>query len=280
MHDLEYSLEAMNAKSAFYRAKTMIYVEGDDDLMFWEEVFSRVPDFSFEVESVGGSSELDKHIKNIEAGSLDAIAARDADFLRFSGQASSSIRVVLTYGYAIENSLYTPDVLHHMARSWCRSAAVTQAQCAQWLRDLALSFSPLVALDIANAASNSGVAVLPDNCTRFMTGQTSAKACPVKIAKHVGDITPLLPKKAVAAGQKAIAASATAPVDYLRGHLLVSAVLKFLLHTAKQLDKKIAVSLDAIYAAAIAHFSRSLSAAHPHRAYYSTSTLTAAASFG
>ena len=80
MRDLEYSPDALNAKSAFYRAKTMIYVEGDDDLMFWEEVFSQVPDFAFEIESVGGSPELDKHIKNIEAGSLDAIAARDERF--------------------------------------------------------------------------------------------------------------------------------------------------------------------------------------------------------
>jgi hypothetical protein len=280
VRDLEYSADALNAKNAFYRAKTMIYVEGDDDVIFWEEVFSHIPDFAFEIESVGGSPELDKHIKNIEAGSLDAIAARDADFLRLTNRLPTSPRVVYTHGYAIENSLYTADVLHYMARSWCKSPSVTQAHCAHWLHDLASSFAPLIALDIANAVSNSGVAVLPDNCTRFMTGQTTGKVCPKKIARHATETMPRLPKKAVAAGNTVVAASATAPLEYLRGHLLASAVLKFLLQTATTMGKKINISMDALYAAAIANFSRSLTGTHPHKAYYSAATSAAAACVG
>lgn len=279
MRNLEYSPEALNAKSAFYRAKTMVYVEGHDDLMFWDDVLSLVPDFTFEIESVDGSTELDKYIQKIEAGTLEAIAARDADYLRFTGHIPTSSRVIYTYGYAMENSLYTGEVVHHVARSWCKSNKVTQARCVQWLNTLASSFSPLVTLDIANAVSNAGVAVLTDNCTRFMTSQVSATPSPGKIAAHVANTKPMLPKNAISTGRAALASTASAPLDYLRGHLLASAVIKFLIQIAKELDKKIHVSLDALYAVAIAHFARSFSAAHPHYVYYTTATTTAAATF-
>lgn len=279
MHDLEYSLEALNAKNAFYRAKTIIYVEGDDDLMFWNAVFSLVPNFAFEIESVGGSPELDKYIEKIEAGLLDAIAARDADFLRFESHLSASARVIYTHGYAIENSLYTADVLHHMAQSWCRSPKITQAQCVNWLNDLAASFAPLVILDIANAISSAGVPVLPDNCTRFMKSQASAQVCQNKVAQSVKATTSRLTKEAISNASTAFMASAAFPLDYIRGHLLASAVMKFLIETAKQLGKKISISLNALYAAAMENFSFSLSSAHPHRAYYNTAASAAAVSF-
>lgn len=276
MPNLEYSPEALNAKSAFYRAKSMIYVEGDDDLMFWEEVFSHVPDFSFEVESVGGSAELDKYIKKIEDGVLEAICARDADYLRFIGRNPISPRVIYTHGYSIENTLYTADALHHLARLWCKSNVVTQTQCVQWLNNLATSFTPLIALDIANAVTNSGVSVLPDNCARFMTSQVSATPCIKKIAARVTTIEPSVPKKAVSKAHTALASSTSTPFDYLRGHLLASAVIKFLNQVAKALGKKINVSLDGLYAAAIAHFGRSFTTSHPHYAYYSAATNAAA----
>lgn len=279
MADLEYSTDALNAKSAFYRAKAIVYVEGDDDVIFWEELFSKVSEFSAVVEAVGGSGELDKYITQIEDGKLDAIAARDADFLRYQGLVASTARVIYTFGYSMENSVYTHDVIHHLVRSWCKSTALTHAQCAKWLSELGTAFAPLIALDIANATSNAGAAVLTDNCTRFMTGQASSTPCPIRINAHAADVEPHIPKKAVVNAKKVILSSASGSIDNLRGHLLATAVLKHLLQTAKSMGKKINISMDALYAAAISNFARVFGPAHPHHGYYSTSTAGAAATF-
>jgi Protein of unknown function (DUF4435) len=277
--DLIYSTEALNAKSAFYRAKAMVYVEGDEDVLFWDELFSKVPEFSVVVESVGGSGELDKYITRIEAGELDAIAARDADFLRYQGLIAKTARVIYTFGYSMENSVYTADIVHHVARSWCKSPALTNAQCAQWLNELGTAFAPLIELDVANAIGNSGAAVLADNCTRFMTGQASAKPCPNRITIHATEVATKISKRAVGAAKKELANSPSGSVDNLRGHLLATAVVKFLLQTAKNLGKKINVSMDSLYATAISNFARAFGPTHPHHAYYTTATDGAAATF-
>jgi hypothetical protein len=277
--ELQYSVDALNAKSAFYRAKTLVYVEGDDDVLFWEELFSKVPDFSAAIESVWGSGELEKYIKQIEAGDLHAIAARDSDFLRFQGAVSQAARVIYTFGYSMENSLYTADVIHQLAKTWCKSPSITRAQCSQWLADLGLAFSPLIELDVANAISNCGEVVLTDNCTRFMTGQSSATPCSKKIATHAADVRTRIPSRAVAAAKRARATAPNGSVDHLRGHLLATAVVKFLLQTAKALGKKINVSMDSLYANAISNFARAFGPAHPHYAHYSASISAAAATF-
>jgi Protein of unknown function (DUF4435) len=279
MADLDYSVDALNAKNAFYRANAIVYVEGEDDVLFWEELFSKVPDFSAVIESVGGSSNLQKHIVQIEAGTLDAIAARDADFLRFQGSTANSTRVIYTPGYSIENSLYTAEVIHQIARTWCKSPEVTNEYCTNWLSELGDAFIPLIELDIANALSNAGVAVLADSCTRFMTGQTSAIACSDRIAAYATDITLKIPKPSIAKAKKALAKSSVPPTEILRGHLLATAVLKFILQTAKSLGKKINISMDSLYAAAMPNFVKLFGSSHPHRNYYTTAIDNAVASF-
>lgn len=279
MSSLEYSIEALNVKNAFYKVKTMVYVEGEDDLMFWDVIFSKITGFKYKIEAVDGCPELDKYINNIEAGVLDAIAARDSDFLRFTGRISSNPRAIYTFGYAMENSLYTSEIVHQITRYWCKSLAVTEADCVKWLNDIATAFTPLVALDIANAISDSGVSVLKDNCTRFMASQASATPSIEKIAAHASDIATKLPKKSITAAHGAMALSSSASLDFLRGHMLATAVSKFLTQVAKRLKKKITVSFDALYAVAISHFVRLFSSTHPHYAYYTTATATAAATF-
>jgi hypothetical protein len=90
MPDISYSDEALNVRNAFFGAKVIVYVEGDDDVLFWHEVFEQVADDHFEVESVGGVENLDEYIRKIAAGQLSAIAARDADFLPIIGVCSSN----------------------------------------------------------------------------------------------------------------------------------------------------------------------------------------------
>lgn len=71
MSEFEYSIDALNVKSSFYKANSIIYVEGDEDVMFWNEIFSRIDGFDYQIETLGGSEELDKYIEKISRDVLN-----------------------------------------------------------------------------------------------------------------------------------------------------------------------------------------------------------------
>jgi hypothetical protein len=273
--DLNYSDDALNVKCAFYRATAMVYVEGDDDVLFWHEVFAKVPGSSVEIESAGGSDQVDQYIDLITSGRLNAIAARDLDFLGHLRKTSDDPRVLYTFGYSIENSLYTADAIASLVRLWCKSPRANTAECANWLNDVARELQPLVKLDIANRFSESGAQTLGDNCTRLMTSQVSSTVCPHKVAAVVAAATPRIP---LADRERAATSMGTLPDDIIRnirGHFLASASLKYLLSRAKAIGRRIDVSSDSLYAAAMAHFGRVMGHNHPHQDHYLASASNA-----
>lgn len=268
MLDLSYSDDALNVRSAFFGAKAIIYVEGDDDVLFWQEVFSRVTHEPFEVESVGGAPALDEHIAKIAGGKLRGIAARDADFLPMLGASCQDPKVVYTFGYSIENSLYISTTVTQLVRLWCKSPRVSAAACADWLSELASTLGPLVHLDAANAISGAGVPTIGDNCSRYMTSGNSATACPAKIGVTVTDSTAKISASAVTAASTSIGVQPEKILMHLRGHFLASAVHRYIVKNAKVFGKKVSISTESLYAAAIAQFATALSADHPHRNHY------------
>jgi hypothetical protein len=267
MDNIEYSVDALNVRSAFYGAKTIIYVEGEDDVLFWEEIFRLVADQDFRVESLGGSEKIDGFIEKINAGELTAIVARDADFLPFLNGKCDDPKVLFTAGYSIENSLYVAETILAVARSWARSNNVTLAECEAWLNDLAVKIEPLVRLDLANAMASSGQATIGDNCTRFMQSQNSSNVCPNKILQYYSEIEPKLCKKAIKEAGKALK-NENVLINHVRGHFLASAILKFIVSKAKSLRRQVSVSSDALYVSALSEFRRSIIGNHPHHQYY------------
>jgi hypothetical protein len=270
MPSLEYSVDALNAKNAFYRAKTMVYVEGDDDVLFWQEVLSRTSDVQFEIEPVGGSGEIDKYISQLESGELKAIVARDSDLLTVIGKASINPRILYTRGYSIENSLYTVEALHKLSKSWCKSNKITIAECQAWLDELASVFVPLLYLDVANTISNAGAQTIGDNCTRFMTSQSSAVPCATKVANYESTMKPHFSKKALSSAEALIGNNLAKIILFIRGHFVASAVIKFLSNKAKSYGKKVTISADSLYSAALMHFESAFGPKHPHFSHYST----------
>jgi len=244
MPDLSYSDDALNVRGAFFGVKAIVYVEGEDDVLFWEGIFSRVADEPFEVESVGGAPALDAYIQKINSGQLVAIAARDADFLPILGACSQHPRVVHTYGYSIENSLYVEGIVTQLVRLWCKSPRVTAAECACWLGDLAVKVGPLVRLDAANAISAAGISTLSDNCTRYMTSSNSAMVCPTKIAQAVASIEALIPADAIVLANSTLSTEPGTILTHLRGHFLASAVHRYIVKRAKDFGKKVSISAE------------------------------------
>lgn len=268
MSDFEYSADALNARNAFLGVDAIIYVEGDDDVPFWHEIFSKVSGFSFEIEPQGGSTELDKYICLIENGDLNAIAARDADYLTFTGKVSNSKKIVYTLGYSIENTLYISSSVHALAKQWCKEPILPSSVCTDWLQDFSLKIAPLVAQDIANAKAATGLQVLHDNCSQFMSSKTSCIPCPQKVQAKFNELRPLLPADALNEATMAVGETPEKITQTIRGHFWASAVARFISKQAQSLDRKISLSGDGLYTAAMTYLSGHFKEGHPHYNHY------------
>ena len=96
MDDFYHSDDADNVTHMFYDADVMVYVEGQDDLPFWDLIFNFF-DYQVEVQDVGGSKELKKYTEKIKNGELNAIVACDSDFEVLKGE-SAHKNIIRTYG--------------------------------------------------------------------------------------------------------------------------------------------------------------------------------------
>ncbi len=117
MPEFEYSIDALNARGAFFGVSALIYVEGDDDEVFWDKIFSQIPNFSYSIESLGGSEEIDKYIKKVESDGLNAIIARDSDYLKYCDKISKHKNIVYTIGYSIENTFYNTRSIYELTKA-------------------------------------------------------------------------------------------------------------------------------------------------------------------
>ena len=268
MADLSYSDEALNVKSAFYQAKTMIFVEGDDDVLFWDHVFSMIPEASVQVESTGCASRVDEYITKILSGAIHAVAARDSDFLPHTTGLENDPRILYTFGYSIENSLYTAESITALAKLCCKNPNIPAADSTAWLTNVVTTLKPLIHLDLGNRMSKVGVCTVTDNCTQLMTSEKSCLPCSSKVTTQVNHARALVPADELALAVKKLGCCPEKLIRWLRGHFLASAVLKYLHIKAKSFDRKFSMSLDALYFAAMGHFGHVLGVSHPHREYY------------
>lgn len=116
MDDFYYSEDANDIMNLFYGVDVMVYVEGEDDVPFWEFIFNKLVKYSVEVQEVGGSNELSKYIGDLDSGKLKGIIACDSDFEVLKSNLSSS-NVIRTYGYSIENSLICKSTILKVIKS-------------------------------------------------------------------------------------------------------------------------------------------------------------------
>ena len=67
---LVYSESALRVKAAFYNKKAMVYVEGTDDIIFWEQFFDKnvykVEDVIEYIKGKAGHKIIDKELRRIK----------------------------------------------------------------------------------------------------------------------------------------------------------------------------------------------------------------------
>lgn len=277
MAALDYSDAALNVRAAFFGASRMLYVEGDDDVIFWEAILRAFNKVGYQVESVEGVEELKKKITKIEARQIDSAAAMDADFSGLDSTHLTSADVMVTYGHSIENSLITSASLCELAKVYGRipSGSISESDFDGWMVDLETSFIDLILYDAANQIHAMGFSILSDNCTRFMVSQKSCSPCARKIGQAVSTHAANSPLHANMINVKSIfLGTGNRALDFMRGHFLATAAMKKVNHVMAAKGGSKSVNNDSFTSSLMMGFSSVFDRSHPHYEHYQSEVAT------
>ncbi|MCU1741165.1 MULTISPECIES: DUF4435 domain-containing protein [unclassified Pseudomonas] len=267
MPKLDYSPAAYNVLARFYRAKSILYVEGDDDVPFWNKIFKELTDIKVQIIPVGGADQIDEKIDMIFSEPVNFLAARDSDFIRLSKNSKNHPRILYTYGYSIENTLLTRSAIAELTGMACRSDEPDTSKVDSWIDKISASLSDLIRHDIANYISKKGVAVLFDNCTRLMQSEKSCLPCTARINAHQSKIATHFKPDLLNIVDTHLAEHGIPIEFHLRGHFLLSAVYKYIDGHVKS-SRKGEVSYESIYVGAIQYLGIFLKMENEHALHY------------
>ncbi|HIF9326577.1 TPA: DUF4435 domain-containing protein [Photobacterium damselae] len=253
MDDFCYSNEAEDILNQFYSVDAMLYVEGQDDIPFWEFMFNKFCGYSVEIQDVGSCTALIPYIERIHSGELEAIVATDLDLGAFSSTLLEHKNIVRTPKYAIENTMIFVDCLSKALKVLARKSArqINNYEIEAWLEYFYTEIKPLIIMDIVNARKASGISVIGDNATRFMISRNSSQLCPAKLQNYSNSISQQLGEYDEQEILDLIESKGYKPSDLVRGHFLFSAVSRFLGEYIKALGINISLSNDALYSSLV-----------------------------
>ncbi len=275
MPDFDYSIDAKNVLNKFYNAEKMVYVEGKDDIPFWEFVFNKIAGYKVEVEAVDGKPELMKIAKTIRTDNAEYLVAMDSDFDIFKDLGNHT-NIIKTPGYSIENTLVTNVSLAKIIKNLARvpSKDVPWDRCDDWLGKVNEMIKQLVILDVANELGGHGVKVALENSDRFMISNKSCELCSEKIGKFIENLKLDVSEDVASSIDNMIRDLNLSYIDIIRGHFLFSAALRFVRSKVREIGKNISISMDAIYANMLLVFENTFDERHPHFSHYKKSILS------
>lgn len=270
MSSLFYSDEAENVLDLFYTVDTLVYVEGPDDIPFWEQMFEKITNLKVEIYDVGGSKALEPYIRKIDNGTLNAIVACDSDLTFFSEDNVEHRNIIRTFGYSIENTFICDKSLSKTLRTIGKVSAdkIPIENVESWLSGFYLGIEKLVKLDIYNCKEGLGQSVMVDNATRFMVSKTSSDICKTKIDTYTDNIIPNLPEYDESIIDTEIANKGLDLRYLVRGHFLFSAIARYILCFTKSLGIKTSISKQSLYPVLILSFFSMFDKQHPEYDYY------------
>lgn len=235
MDSLDYSTEALSAKSLFYNKSFIVYVEGKEDRHFWKYLFE-LAETNVKIEDVGGLKEIEKYIKKIVEEEADFIVACDSDHSDFYQTKIIHPKVINTYGYSIENSLYNPLEIQKVIQKLSKTDVDVMTIINDWMKDFSKKIEELLVYDIANARFDKGIGVLPSNCTQFLNSKQSYSLSLQKVKEHIEKIKDNFTEEEINDVKILIDKTPKNLWFHLRGHFLTIGVTNLIKSLVKDLD--------------------------------------------
>ncbi|GAB6147277.1 DUF4435 domain-containing protein [Desulfocicer niacini] len=251
MSNFEYSNEALDILNLFYNKDVVIYVEGDDDILFWDNYLALL-DFSAQIKDVGGKENLEPYIQSILEDNVKIIVAVDSDYSDITETKYNHPLIVYTYGYSIENTLYCKSNINRTICKYLKEKNDYDEEVAFWIETFETQALPLLKYDLANIKFDKSVSIMGDNCSRFLTTRKSHDLSSEKIQEYIETYNALFTEEELKWVEENISNYDKKPYYLIRGHFITNALINFIKNIVRKKKKKnIAISYDALYSAMI-----------------------------
>ncbi len=247
MDSLEYSVSALEAKSLFYNKDIVVYVEGKEDILFWDYLFD-IGAINAHIEDVGGNNEIEKYINRIINDNADFYVACDSDHSEFLNDSINHSRIIRTYGYSIENSMYNTIELEKVISKLCKQKLSISDELTDWGKEFSNSVFELIKLDIANHKFKKGISIFGDNCYPFLKNQNSHKISSEKTQAFIKNVTNFFTKEELKEVEDLIIQSKKDFWFLIKGHFITHAIINLIKYYVKKYTgSPTGVTLDMLY---------------------------------
>jgi len=245
----EYSSDAIENRAAFFDKNFTVYVEGPEDILFWDNLFQEAGLDDFHIEDVGGSENLEPFIQEILQNDLNIIVACDSDYAKLDNSLVVNDKIIYTHGFSIENSMYRIDKINEIIQYLAKKRVNIKEEIKQWQLDFEEKCESLLIYDYANHKFNKGVTVLGLNSCRYLVNNSSKLLCETKINKAIQKIKDSFSETEIESAKQEINYSTLNNWFHIRGHFLSNAVYNLVKSSAERLGgNTVSFSLDALYA--------------------------------
>lgn len=249
MEDWILSAEALETKSEMLQRDFSIYVEGQDDILFWESLFHKSGIQNFHIEEVGGYEFLKPYMRRILSDDANIIVACDSHYTEFDIDYEVHDRVIRTYGYSIENTMYNSMRINLIIKKYClRNFDITD-EIEEWMLDFSNQIHDLLVYHIANVKFKKTKPILRDKCIEYLISNKSPNLSSEKIDKKLSEVATHVGEECVNDIVEKLEIIDKPTWHLLKGHFLTNAVLNFIKKKIKDFrNKTVAISIETLYA--------------------------------
>lgn len=191
---LTHSDDAISVTHEFYNKQYMVYVEGDDDVSFWDAVFSKVAYGKYEIEPLNGiSGEIQNYIKKVITGEItNVIVACDNDYIPYlETNPYDNQYIITTYGHSIENTMFCPKNIAVYIRRLSKNTIDYTDTVNNWydsfckIADLLLPYEIANFVNTWNGSTEEMTSFFGKNCCRFLSDADFSKLDENKVVDFV-----------------------------------------------------------------------------------------------
>ena len=256
-NELSHFDDAISVTHEFYNKQYMVYVEGDDDVIFWDAIFSKVASGKYEIEPLNGvSGKLQEYIKKVKNGEItNVIVACDRDYTSFlDTDPYDNKYIVTTYGHSIENTMFCPkniavyikrlskntidytDIVNNWYDSFCKIA------------DLLLPYEIANFVNTRKGDTEEMTSFFGKNCCRFLNDADSSQLDENKVVKFVNAHKSEYDTELISNIKKKIKEDNRHHRIIIKGHFITNGVMNLITKATKAAGHETKVECKQLYA--------------------------------
>lgn len=246
-NEFQLSIPARNVEAKFYNKKGIVYVEGDDDVIFWSQYFN--PEY-FIIRPLNGCRNLDYYEDEIIHHGLKCIVAKDSDYSSYKQGVQSHPLIVCTLSHSIECVMYCPYNINACLKKLARCLEDHLPDINTICDDYYNEIEELVVYDIANNVYGIGCSVCGSSCIPILETEHSTKVSLEKKNNLIQKIAPFFSRECLDKVRDLMNKDCRTLRQITRGHFQTSFILNLLKKLSSQItgDRSPSISNDALYA--------------------------------